>query len=135
LINQWGKGTVIHFAFLPGLAYAKDARRAEGKVVVGYLDSERQLITAGARLARVIRPVECSAPLIEASLLSSSKGSVVPLANWSMEPIRALTVILRPPKQVKAVESVKQGKLRFKTVPGGIQVTLPLESTDMLLVR
>lgn len=135
LRNTFGKGQSIHFGFLPAVAYAKDAKPSATQVVVGYLDSERQIITAGARLAKVVRPLECSVPRVEANLLSSPKGSVALLANWRMEPIPSLTVTLRPPKPVKSVESVRRGKLPFKSVGGGVQVTLPLETTDMLLLR
>lgn len=135
LLNSFGKGRCLHFGFLPAVAYAKEAQPSATQVVVGYLDSQRQVLTAGARLARVVRPVECSVAQVEANLLSSPKGSVALLANWRMQPLPALKVTLRPPKPVRSVESVRRGKLAFKSAGGAVQVTLPLEATDMLLLR
>ena len=99
---------------------------------MGYVDAERQVITAGARWAKVVRPVVCSVARVEANLLSSSKGSVALLANWTMQPIPSLTVTIRSNGPVQSVESIKQGRLPLKSVAGAIEVTLPLGATDTL---
>ncbi|MBI3923569.1 MAG: beta-galactosidase trimerization domain-containing protein, partial [Armatimonadetes bacterium] len=135
ILNRVGKGQSVRFAFLPGVAYAKDGKPSATKVAVDYIDAERHVITAAARLAQVVRPLECSVARVEANLLSSPRGSVALLANWTMQPIQSLTVTLRPARAVKTVESIKRGKLSLKKVSGGVQVTLPLDTTDMLLVR
>lgn len=135
LVNAFGKGRCLRFGFLPAVSYAKDGKPSASQVAVGYVDAERQVITAGARWAKVVRPVVCSVARVEANLLSSSKGSVALLANWTMQPIPSLTVTVRPNGPVQSVESIKQGRLPFKSVDGGIEVMLPLGATDMLLLQ
>jgi len=95
LVHSFGKGRCLRFGFLPAVAYAKDAKPSTTKVTVGYADAERGVITAGARWAKVARPVVCSTARVEANLLSSSQGKVALLANWTMQPIPALTVTVR----------------------------------------
>ncbi|NCO37425.1 MAG: hypothetical protein COZ06_28310 [Armatimonadetes bacterium CG_4_10_14_3_um_filter_66_18] len=135
LRNTVGKGSVIRFGFLPALAYAKDAGPSATQVVTGYLDHERRVITAAARLANVARPVECSVPRVEANLLTSPKGAVALLANWTGQPLEKLTVTLQPSQPVKTVESLKQGKLKATRRGKVLEVTLPLATTDMLFLK
>ena len=135
LVNAFGQGRCLRFGFLPAVSYAKDGKPSASQVAVGYVDAERQVITAGARWAKVVRPLECSVTRVEANLLSSAQGSVALLANWTMQPIPSLTVTVRPNGPVQSVESIKQGRLPFKSVDGGIEVTLPLGATDMLLLQ
>ena len=54
-------------------------------------------------------------------------------AAWS--PIAAAEVTLRPNGPVPSVESIKQGRLPFRSAAGAIEVTLPLDSTDVLLLQ
>jgi hypothetical protein len=135
LLNSVGKGSVVRFGFLPALAYAKDAGPSATQVVTGYLDHERRVITAAARLSKVARPVECSVPRVEANLLTSSNGAVALLANWTGQPIEKLTVTLRPSRPVRSVESLKHGKLKVERTGGALTVTLPLALTDMLILK
>jgi hypothetical protein len=135
LTHSFGKGRCIRFGFLPAVAYAKEAKPSTTKVTVGYVGHQRDVITAGARWAKVARPVVSSVPRVEANLLSSSQGQVVPLANWTMQPIPALKVAIRANGPVQSVESIKHGRLVFQSVDGAVEVTLPLDATDMLLLK
>ncbi len=135
LVHAFRKGRCLRFGFLPAVAYAKDAKPSTTKVTVGYVGAERQVITAGAQWAKVARPVVCSVACVETNLLSSSHGRVVLLANWTMEPIRSLTVTVRPNGLVQSVESVKQGRLPFHRVNDAIEMALPLGATDILLLH
>ena len=135
LVHAFGKGRCLRFGFLPAVAYARDAKPSASKVTVGYVGPQRDVITAGARWAKVARPVVCSVARVEANLLSSSHGKVVLLANWTMQPISPLMVTIRPSGPVQSIQSIKQGRLPFQSVNGAIELTLPLGSTDMLLLQ
>jgi hypothetical protein len=135
LVHAFGEGRCLRFGFLPAIAYAKDGKHSASKVTVGYVGHERDVVTAGARWTKVVRSVVCSMACVEANLLSSSHGRVVLLANWTMQPIASLKVGVRLNGAVQSVESIKRGRLPFRAINGVIEMTLPLDSTDMLLLQ
>jgi hypothetical protein len=135
LLHRFGRGQALRFGFLPGLAYTQGASVKAGEVVTDYPDLERELIAWGVRLATVMPPVTLSDPRVEALVLESPQGVVVPLANWSMKPVPRLKVTVRGVPRAKAVESAARGRLKFQRQGNTVTVALPLGATDFLMIR
>jgi hypothetical protein len=56
--------------------------------------------------------------------------------NWSGEPVEQLGLTIRVPFAVRSVRSVLAGELRFEPADGGgVRVTLPVRSADVVTVR
>jgi len=134
-VGWWGKGRAIHFAWMPGLSYAKSSNERKDGLPVGFSAAIRRWILRPAELAGIRPPVTIDRPMIEAPLLLSDKGAAVTLLNWSGEPLERVKVSVRLPFAALGVESVKQGKLAFERTTDGIAVSLPLGAADILMIR
>ncbi len=148
-VGRGSKGRVIHFAWLPGLSYARSASGTKDRLPVGFSEAIRRWIVWPVELAGVggtgILPVRhrleaCATvtvdrAMIETPILLSDKGAAVTLLNWSGEPQERLKVTVRVPFPVRSVESVKRGKLAFEQSPDGAALSLPLGAADILLLR
>lgn len=130
-----GQGRIVHFTWLPGVAYWCSWRQTKDRLPVGFSEVIRGLIIRPVEQAGVVRPVETNHPLVETPLLQSEAGVAVTLLNWTGEPIDELLVKVRVPFLVKSVESVRLGKLHFTTIGNGIELRLPLGSADILLIE
>jgi hypothetical protein len=130
--------------FLPALSYIKTAldRRKEAEKA-GHPITERsynpwefppalrELIVRPA--ASVKRPIDCSHALVDAVHMPGDRGVVVPLSNYTLEPISELTLGIASPKKVKSVESAVHGKLSFHQGER-VEVKLPLGNNDFLML-
>jgi hypothetical protein len=58
----------------------------------------------------------------------------IPLINWSGAEITDLTITIRSAEKITKVRSVERGELKFTEVKGGIQLAMPLNVADMLLI-
>jgi hypothetical protein len=139
-----GAGQVLLCSNLPGLSYARKARQAlalqdqderQGEIPPAWPTAERELIARAAKIAHARADVVLSQPIVEATRLQGKRGVVVPLINWTLQPIAALTVRLPDAGALHTVESLRQGKLATRREGGDLLVTLPLDRRDMLLVR
>ena len=130
-----GRGQVVHFAWMPGLAYWKSSSQTKDGLPVGFSDSIRSWITLPVRLASVSSSVTVDHPMIETPMLTSSAGIAVTLLNWSGEPLPEVQVDVRSDRNVGRVESVRHGRLRFQSADGHIRFALPLESADIVTLR
>jgi hypothetical protein len=129
------KGTVAHFAWLPGLSYAKSSSTASGKLPWNFSPVIRNWIVAPVKDAGIELPVEASEPMVETPLLCSSVGLAVTVLNWNNEPINSLDLTIRVPFRVKSVTSVIHGPLRFDRKPQVIRVSLPVMSADVVVIK
>jgi len=146
--KRHGKGRAVLFAFLPGLAYLKSGlplrpvdRGATEDAYAHYLPTT---MDAALRRALVdhflpegfVRPVECSEPLVETTVIDTPKPPrmAVPLVNYSGKPIPRLTVRVGGVSAAASVHSVVRGRLRPAFDGGAMTVALPLDVADMLLV-
>ncbi len=152
-----GKGRVYCAGFLPGLSYIKpalDARFAleeKAKSNAGPLSAEdtallersanpwdfpaaiRDLILRPVREAAVSVPIECSVPLVDAVYMPGEPGVLVPLANWTNQPIAKLSLKVQVPRPIARAESVRFGNLSFRqTSPQSVELTLPLDNNDFV---
>src|SRR6185437_13360492 len=154
-----GAGTIYCAGFLPSLSYIKpalDARNALKKKVDdgGPLSAAEQkeatllersanpwkfpadvrdLILTPARAANIAPPITCSVPLVDAVYMPHEKGILIPLANYTVEPISLLTLTVNVPHRVARAESVAHGNIPFKQIsPTSISLSLPLENNDFV---
>jgi hypothetical protein len=154
-----GKGTVYCAGFLPALAYIKpalDARNALQKKVTDGLalsasdakeapllertsnpwefpTAARDLILTPARAAQLTPPLTCSVPLVDAVFMTHEKGILIPLANYTAEPIAQLTLKVIVPRAVASAESATHGNIPFsQTSPQTVELSLPLENNDFV---
>lgn len=96
----------------------------------------RDFILAPGRLARVERPVETETPQVEATFMEGETGWVVPLANYTGEPLKSLKLTIRPGRASEAIYSARAGLLVENPRRGKeITVTIPLESTDFVFAK
>jgi len=148
--------------FLPGLAYIKPAldhrnalqKKLDEKAALTDVEQReavllertanpwkfpnaiRELILMPARSAKIMAPIACSAPLVDAVFMPHEQGIVIPLANYTAEPIAQLTLKVEVPRPVAQVESALLGRLAFKqSSPGSIELSLPLENNDFVKLR
>ena len=96
----------------------------------------RRFITLPHALSGVVEPVQSDAPQVEATFMEGAAGWAVPLANYTGAPVEKLTVTIRPGRPCEDVFSARQGQLQAAIAPdGSLQVTIPLESTDIIYAR
>jgi hypothetical protein len=130
-----GKGRVIHFAWLPGLSYAKSSAGTKDHLPVGFSESIRRLITSPVERSGATGPVRASVEMVETPVLLSDKGAAVTLLNWTGDPVAKLDLDVQSPFDVRSIESVKHGALPVNKVPGGVRISLPLGAADIVLIR
>ncbi len=157
-----GKGTVYCAGFLPSLAYIKhalDARDAvQKKITAGTTltadeqkDAElmertanpwkfpaavRDFILTPVRRAGVVKPITCSAPLVDAVFMPQEKGILIPLANYTAEPIADLKLNVAVPRAIVRAESAVRGAIPFKqTSPQTVELSLPLDNNDFVRLK
>jgi hypothetical protein len=100
-----GKGTARYLGFLPGLAYLKpaiprkppDRSPAPDSMVHLLPTAVDPHVTPLLWFDDVALPVTVSAPFVEASMVSSPKGLLIPLVDWSGRPLTHITVALAKP--------------------------------------
>jgi hypothetical protein len=154
-----GKGTVYCAGFLPSLAYIKqalDARNAlqkkitDGAVLSAAEQKEaallertanpwkfpadvREFILTPVRFAGVASPITCSVPLVDAVFMPHEKGILIPLANYTAEPIGTLKLTVSVPRNIARAESARHGNIVFKqTSAQTVELSLPLENNDFV---
>lgn len=157
-----GKGVVYCAGFLPSLSYIKhalDARNAVQKKITNgvalsaderkdaalmertanpwrFPAAVRDLILTPVRSAGIVKPVECGTPLVDAVFMPHEKGVLIPLANYTAEPIATLKLTVSVPREIARAESAVRGAIAFKqTSPQRVELTLPLENNDFVKLR
>ncbi|MEO5618670.1 MAG: hypothetical protein ABIS67_12960, partial [Candidatus Eisenbacteria bacterium] len=103
-VRTVGKGQAIYCGFLPGLSYFKPAIPLRPIDRGTTDDSMAHLIPTefdrgasaliGLPAASVERPVVCSEPLVETTVIRAQQGVVIPLVNWSGRPVKGLSLKL-----------------------------------------
>lgn len=100
-----------------------------------YPSGIRERLLTPVRDARVTASITCDIPLIDTVALPCRQGTLVTLANQTLQPIEKLQLQLRTAAPVLRVESVRHGKLKFEQLePGRIRWTMPLEANDFVQV-
>jgi hypothetical protein len=158
-----GSGAVYCTGFLPALSYiktAQDARQAlqdkvdQAKAGGAALTAEeqagaallersknpwafpadvRRFLLAPVRAAHCTAPIACSAPLVDAVYMTAEPGVLIPLANYTNEPIAKLSLRVQVPRPIMKVESARRGPVAFQQKDAGVvELTLPLENNDFV---
>lgn len=140
-----GKGQTIYCAMLPGLSYFKPAlpirpvdRGANSDSLSHFIPSKfdsqaRELI--GSLAKDLKRPIDCSEPLVESTLIESRKGAIIPLINWSAHPVKQLEVRVHATVPLENVKLASGNRLRKKNTEDGVVLTLDLDVADVLIFR
>ncbi len=159
--GKYGKGTIYYYGFLPALSYIKQAldhrttiekevknpatpdasRYVAEKELIGrsynpwaYPAGIRNVLIAPVMDAALKLPLKCSEPLVDAVLMESSRGLVIPLSNYTLQPLREITLSVKTSKKVSHVKSVHKGDLNFNAHDSAISFSLPLQETDVVLI-
>jgi hypothetical protein len=154
-----GKGTVYCCGFLPALAYIKTAldhrnalqKKMEDKTALSAAEQAeaallersynpwqfpadiRDLILTPARAAKIERPILCSHALVDAVFMPHDQGILIPLANYTLQPIAKLALQVTVPRPITKAESATLGRLAFKQIsPQTVELSLPLENNDFV---
>ncbi len=152
--KRHGAGRAVLFGFLPGQAYLKGAlpvrpvdRGANADSFAHYLPTgmsphlRARLVDdfLSGRAGLEARPIATTDGLVETMAIDTPAKDgkpaklAVSLVNWSGGPVTSLTVTIRGVTASK-VRSVERGNLEFVQGKGGIQLTMPLDAADMLLI-
>jgi hypothetical protein len=110
-----GRGTLVRFAYMPGVSYWFNKRDP----------STRSLLVQLAQRAGAVAPVRVSTPQVEAPLLVSARGAVLTLLNFqsSTQPppaIEHLNVTVTLPFAPRSVESIEHGALNFTATQAAV---------------
>ena len=147
-LRNVGNGKAIYFAYLPSLSYYAPAiprrpvdRGATDDAMVHFLPTEfdkniAALISTPVQIGGgVSRPVVCSEPLVETTIIDSPLGSVVSLVNWSGKPIKELTVEIAVPVPSGKVTLASGAPVTVERKGGHLIAKLACESADALIIR
>ncbi|QDU79820.1 Beta-galactosidase trimerization domain protein [Polystyrenella longa] len=100
-----------------------------------YSADVRELILQPVRTASITPPLTCNVPLVDAVLLEGDSGAVIPLANYTLAPLKQVDFTLQPAQPITRIESIHQGELNYHTTPEGkVHFSLPLDSSDYVQV-
>ena len=135
VVRRHERGRVIYLGFLPMLAYGQMAGFKPTTLEEKWPAAPREIVAYALREAGITPTVRTDAPVVEATLLTGPKGSVVVIANFTYEPIDRLTVTVRLPDEAKTARSVEHGDLALEAVPGGARFSLPLDWTDLVVLQ
>lgn len=161
-----GKGAVVSRGYLPSLDYIRKALIAKGDIqkrdqelnenngIPGPDDVEplklneksynpwqypgdvREHILQPVRSAKIALPVLCSVPLVDAVYMTSGNDIIIPLANYTLQPIKEMSLDIAVKGPVNEVRTVYQGALKYEKLDANtIRVRLPLDCTDFVTVK
>ncbi|MCC6484922.1 MAG: beta-galactosidase trimerization domain-containing protein [Armatimonadetes bacterium] len=141
--NMYGKGRAYLIGSMPGLTYVRAAiprRPFDRNEFAHFLPKAfdvpvRALIGRPVQDAGVQPTIWCSNALVEGDALVSSAGEVISLVNFTDKPIRSLKVRVSTSHKPSKVWSVRSGALSYRYAQGVVEVALPLEVTDFLVVQ
>lgn len=144
-IRRVGKGAATYCGFLPGLAYLQTAlpkrpvdRGATDEAFMHFLptnfDAGARALIAGPALG-IERPVLCSEPLVESTMVHAKSGTLIPLINWTGSPIKGLTVQVVAPTPTAKAELASGKPVQVKREAGRQVFTLDLDVADALVLR
>ncbi|HPP08200.1 MAG TPA: beta-galactosidase trimerization domain-containing protein [bacterium] len=158
-----GKGMVYYSGFLPAGAYAYQALVDRNQIAAGvnitevkapepdriatetqlltrsynpwkYPEDIRNLITSPVLEAKVQLPVVCDTPLVDAVAMECELGLVIPIANYTLQPLNSINLQVQTRKAVKTVESAHCGHIPFKQEGNIVKFSIPLKETDFVKI-
>jgi hypothetical protein len=138
-----GKGRATYLGYLPALAYLKPAfprrptdRGATDDAMAHFMPTTFDAAAiAPLRFPEIVRPVSSSRPLVESMIVESKHGVLVPLVNWTGDPIRDLEVTLRIPVPSSKVTLASGRPVAVREAGGVTTLRLDLDVADALILR
>ena len=136
ILNKVKKGTIIYYTFMPGHNFFTSVREANPQgYVTKFPELQRKLISFPCKIAGVIKDVELSEGVFEASPLVSEKGVALVMVNLGRNPIPKLDIKVRQ-QGIKSVTSIENGDIQFKEENGFVQFSMPFNGlTDIVLLK
>jgi len=131
----YGRGRVVAAGFLPGLGYSpfKPGQTTLDEV---WQPQPRRLFALPLTLGlKGKQAVSLSVPVVEGSLLSGPNGSALVLANYTYQPIAELKVKLTPDCKFTTATSTEGVAVKITKTAAGSELTLPLEWTDIIVLK
>lgn len=141
-VRTVGKGQAIYCGFLPGLSYFKPAiplrpvdRGTTDDSMAHFIPTEFDRGASaliGLPAASVERPVVCSEPLVETTVIRAKQGMVISLVNWSGRPVKALSLKLSIPSVPATKPRLASGGTVIRADDG---FTFDLDVADALILQ
>ena len=95
----------------------------------------RELIIKPVLENNINIPLTCNTPLVDAVLMESQEGYVIPLSNYTLQPIDNISLNIKTTKDISSVESARQGSIKFTySEDSSIDFSLPLMDTDIVKI-
>ena len=94
----------------------------------------REAMLVPVREAAIDLPVVCDEPQVDAVYLSSTRGVVIPLANYTLYPLATVSFSVRVDRPVARVETIHQGRIPFQQQGKRVSFAIPLASTDYVKI-
>lgn len=141
-VKHTGKGSAKYLGFLPALSYLQPSiprlpfdRRSDDGAMCHLLPTRFDDKAASALAPEVPPPVVVSEPLVEATIIESPEGIVVPLVNWSGRPVRGLSVVVRGHAPAGEASLASGGSVGRTTRDSETAFTVDLDAADALILR
>jgi hypothetical protein len=137
LLNAYGKGEALLVGALLGAAYT-DQRYPAGTSRIADIENGtgvRRVALAMTNRAGLRRPVTLSIPGIYASVMSNVGATLVFLNNATGEAIPNVVVHVDGYSKNASVESLTHGKRATRVDERGLRFEMPLEHTDIVVIR
>lgn len=131
---KYGKGQIHAVGFMPGLAYGQTAGFAPTTLEEKWNSDIRDVIVSPLKNNLVPQGIQSSIDVVQADLLTGPNGSVVVLANFTYEPIDALTLDVTLTHPVSKAVSTEGVAVKLTKTDGGVRLELPLTLTDMIIL-
>jgi hypothetical protein len=134
LDHRLGKGHIFYVAALPGVAYLWSALQPPAvpdrgpnthSIPTAFNPGARSLLELVLRAAHVQPAIEATPALVDARLLKSPKGYILPIANYQNTVGQKATLRIRLREKVSKATSAYHGELAVKEEDGRIAVTIP----------
>jgi hypothetical protein len=141
-----GRGTAVYCGFLPGLSYFQPAmplrpvdRGAESSLAhfipTAFDRNAQALLSVALGQNNVTRPVRASEPLVETTVIESTRGTVIPLINWSGHTVRGLRITMNMDARTAHVSLASGGQVRIARKEGETIFSMDLDVADALILR
>jgi hypothetical protein len=134
LTRDLGKGKVFYTPTLPGLSYlwsalqppvVPDRGPATHSIPTAFDPAARRLVQWVLEHAAIDPPLRADPALVDARILKSQKGYLVPIANYQNTVGQRVTLSLRLDGKVTRAASAYHGALPIQQKDGRLTVTLP----------
>jgi hypothetical protein len=134
-VTKYGNGQIIAVGFMPMLAYGQLAKFKPSTLEEKWPAEPRAIVKMPLETAGIVPVAEANIPVVETSFLTGSAGSVIVLANYTYQPIKLLTIDLTLSKPFTEAVSIEGKKVTVQKINGKVRLQLPLDWTDMILLK